>query len=501
MSKQRKFIYSLLLAINDVLMLIASLGAAIKIRRDYWPIPNRPILAADYYSISYIVISIFLLVYALLDLYKNQTEKLYYKDTVRIIAANLTAAFILMSLSFAFKAGWLLSRSALLIFVAMNVLLTILGRNMLDKWIFFRYSRLFGSRNILIIGSGNLGFEFLQKLSKYKDWGFNVLGFLDTDEEMPAYSEVVPAAEECCAAAGVSGSVEHASRSMQKIRSALGAFEINRIGRIEDLEDINRKHRIDEVIIALPYEKYHYMKQIIGLCDKEGMRIRIIPGYYEYLQVSTRVDNLDGLPILNIREVPLDLFVNKAVKRIFDILLSVTGILFFAPLMLAVAAAVKLSSPGPVLYKQERVGVNNRKFMMLKFRSMRIQASDEEKAQWTTANDPRKTKVGSFIRKTSLDELPQLFNVLKGDMSIVGPRPERPYWVDKFKKEIPDYMLRHYIKSGITGWAQVNGWRGDTSIEERIKCDNYYIYNWSLWLDVKIVFLTVFKGFVNKNAY
>ena len=169
--------------------------------------------------------------------------------------------------------------------------------------------------------------------------------------------------------------------------------------------------------------------------------------------------------------------------------------------MLFIAIGIKITSPGPVFFKQERISENNKPFNMLKFRSMKVQKESDTNVIWTTQNDPRKTKFGSFLRKTSLDELPQFFNVFMGQMSIVGPRPERPYWVDKFKDEIPNYMLRHYVKTGITGWAQVNGWRGDTSIEERIKCDNYYIQNWSLMLDIKIIFLTVFKGFINKNAY
>jgi len=243
------------------------------------------------------------------------------------------------------------------------------------------------------------------------------------------------------------------------------------------------------------------LRDILKMCDKEGVRIKIIPGYYEFLKLSASVEDLDGLPILTIRGVPLDSVLNRAIKRAFDILFSLTAILITSPIMIFIAIGVKLSSPGPIFFKQERVGLNNKTFNMLKFRSMRVEDPNKEKFQWTTENDPRKTKFGSFIRKTSLDELPQFFNVLFGDMTIVGPRPERPYWVNKFKEEIPEYMLRHYAKAGITGWAQVNGWRGDTSIEERIKCDNYYIQNWSLWFDIKIIFMTIFKGFINKNAY
>jgi Undecaprenyl-phosphate glucose phosphotransferase len=219
------------------------------------------------------------------------------------------------------------------------------------------------------------------------------------------------------------------------------------------------------------------------------------------MKVDMNIESLEGLPMLVVRDVPLDAWTNRFLKRVFDIGFASVAIILSSPVMIFVALGIKITSPGPVFFKQERISQSNKPFNMLKFRSMKVQTQSDTNVIWTTQNDPRKTKFGSFIRKTSLDELPQFFNVLFGQMSIVGPRPERPYWVNKFKEEIPDYMLRHYVKSGITGWAQVNGWRGDTSIEERIKCDNFYIQNWSLMLDIKIIFLTVFKGFINKNAY
>ena len=258
---------------------------------------------------------------------------------------------------------------------------------------------------------------------------------------------------------------------------------------------------IDEVFITLPIDEYNKLGHIINICEKSGIRTQIIPDYYKYIPAKPYVEEVDGLPIINIRYIPLDNLANKMIKRFFDISISLISIVLFSPIMLATALIIKLTSPGPVLFRQERVGLNKKTFNMYKFRSMHIQKDEEEKVQWTTENDPRKTKFGSFIRKTSIDELPQIFNVLRGDMSLVGPRPERPYFVDKFKEEIPKYMVKHQVRPGITGWAQVNGWRGDTSIERRIECDIYYIENWSFGLDIKIMFLTVFKGFVNKNAY
>ena len=205
--------------------------------------------------------------------------------------------------------------------------------------------------------------------------------------------------------------------------------------------------------------------------------------------------------MIHIRHVPLTNGLNKFVKRAVDIFGAIVAIILFSPVMLLTALLIKLTSPGPVIFCQERVGLHNRPFKMYKFRSMEVQAPSEEKSKWTTRHDPRVTPVGRFIRKTSIDEMPQFFNILKGDMSLVGPRPERPFFVEKFKEEIPRYMVKHQVRPGLTGWAQVNGYRGDTSITKRIECDLYYIENWTLGLDFKILFLTVFKGFINKNAY
>ena len=205
--------------------------------------------------------------------------------------------------------------------------------------------------------------------------------------------------------------------------------------------------------------------------------------------------------MINIRHVPLNNALNKFVKRAVDIFGAIVAIILFSPVMLVVSVLIKLTAPGPLIFKQERIGLQNKPFYMYKFRSMIVQKESEEKKGWTTKDDPRVTPVGKFIRKTSIDELPQLFNVLKGDMSLVGPRPERPLFVEKFREEIPRYMIKHQVRPGLTGWAQVNGYRGDTSIRKRIECDLYYIENWTLGLDFKIILLTFLKGFINKNAY
>ena len=272
------------------------------------------------------------------------------------------------------------------------------------------------------------------------------------------------------------------------------------IGSIGNLEYILPQNKLDEIAITLGLEEYYKLSKIVAECEKSGVHTKFIPDYGNIIPTRPYTEDLLGLPVINIRYVPLSNTFNALIKRLTDIIGAVVCIIVFSPLMLASAILVKTTSQGPLIFKQERVGLH-KPFKMYKFRTMYVQTEEEEKKGWTQKNDPRVTRVGAILRKTSLDEFPQLFNVLKGDMSLVGPRPERPQYVEKFREEIPRYMIKHQVRPGMTGWAQVNGYRGDTSIQKRIECDLYYIENWTLGLDFKILFLTVFKGFINKNAY
>ncbi|MBQ1881557.1 MAG: exopolysaccharide biosynthesis polyprenyl glycosylphosphotransferase, partial [Lachnospiraceae bacterium] len=242
-------------------------------------------------------------------------------------------------------------------------------------------------------------------------------------------------------------------------------------------------------------------ERIVAKCEKSGVHTQFVPDYNRVIPSRPIMEDADGLPVINIRNVPLTRAENRFIKRAMDIVGSLILIVIFSPIMLIALIATRLSSPGPVIYKQERVGLHNKSFMMYKFRTMEMQKESEEKKKWTVKDDPRVTKVGRVLRRTSMDELPQLFNILKGDMSIVGPRPERPQFVEQFKEEIPRYMVKHQVRPGLTGWAQINGLRGDTSINERIKHDIYYIEHWSVLFDIRIMILTAFRGLINKNAY
>ena len=270
---------------------------------------------------------------------------------------------------------------------------------------------------------------------------------------------------------------------------------------IIELDEYIENNDFDEIVIALGIDKYDKLEMIVDICEKSGVHTKFIPDYGNMISTVPYIEDLYGLPVINIRNVPLTNTVNIFVKRAFDIIGSLLALIVFAIPMIVIAIIIKCTSKGPVIFSQVRVGKHGREFKMFKFRSMYVEDPEEEKEGWTTRRDSRVTPIGRFIRKTSLDETPQLFNVLAGSMSLVGPRPERPQFVEKFREEIPRYMIKHQVRPGMTGWAQINGYRGDTSIKRRIEHDLYYIENWSMWLDIKILFLTIFKGFVNKNAY
>ncbi len=272
------------------------------------------------------------------------------------------------------------------------------------------------------------------------------------------------------------------------------------LGHYRELTDVAASSRADQVVVALPPSQQHETDRILDVLKDETIDVRLIPPVDRYVTLGCDVENFAGLPIVRINDSPMDGWGSVA-KRLTDILAASVAIVLLSPLLLLIGALVKLTSPGPVFFVQERMGIDGRTFRMLKFRSMRADAEARTGAVWAQAGDDRRTAFGAFLRQTSLDELPQLWNVLRGDMALVGPRPERPVFVSQFRDKIPHYMLRHKVKTGITGWAQVNGWRGNTSLDSRIECDLFYIRNWSYMLDVKILVMTLWKGFVHKNAY
>ncbi len=351
-------------------------------------------------------------------------------------------------------------------FIAVIFLVSVL-RNQIYFFMKRRYARGYNLQNVLILGAGEMGKTVAQKLSAYKDMGFVVKGFLD-DEIKPG--EVIK----------VDGGIEV-------------------LGPIEDLEATLEKGKFSDVYVALDLNNYPKILETFKVVHKHAVNVRLIPDLFQLLTLKARVEDLDGFPVISIDEPPLRGMM-RFLKRIIDITISAMFLLIFSPLIFIVSLLIKITSKGPVLYHQERVGLDGRKFMMHKFRTMITDAEKRTGPVMCKPGDLRITKVGRFLRRFSIDEIPQLVNVLKGEMSLIGPRPERPFFVKDFREKIPKYMLRHKVKSGITGWAQVHGLRQDTPIEKRIEYDFYYIQNWSLALDLKIIWKTVKKGFIDKNS-
>lgn len=273
------------------------------------------------------------------------------------------------------------------------------------------------------------------------------------------------------------------------------------LGTIEQLSEILSGRDIHEVIVALPLRKEKQIAKVTNICEYEGVRCKIVPDYYRIIKSKLVFEEIGDIPLIAVRYEPLDSFSNRFVKRTFDVVFSATVLILLSPVFLIISLLIKFTSPGDIFFRQKRVGINNKEFIMYKFRSMITQTEAKSDTVWTTKNDSRVTPIGNFLRKTNLDELPQFWNVFIGNMTVAGPRPEREFFVNQFKEEIPSYKVRHMVKSGVTGWAQVNGWRGDTSIKKRIACDLYYIENWSLWFDIKIIWLTLFGKNTNRNAY
>ena len=423
-------------------------------------------LSFEQYMLALIfIIPGYLLLYQAFTLY----EPLHMQGR-RLMLANIIKANVLGMLIFVFLLYMLkesdFSRLTVYIFCVVNILLEWGIRMLIFAVLRDMRKKGLNQKQIILVGYSRAAEEYIDRIEANPQWGYIVRGILDDN---------VPA-----------GTVYKG---------------IKVIGRIANLTVILPANRLDEIAITLGLSEYYRLEEIVAMCEKSGVHTKFIPDYNKIIPTKPYTEDILGLPVINIRYVPLSNTFNSMVKRVMDIFGSIAAIIVSSPVMLLMCILIKATSPGPLIYRQERVGLHNKTFWMYKFRSMEIQPESEEKKAWTVKNDPRVTGIGKFMRRTSIDELPQLFNILKGDMSLVGPRPERPFFVEKFREEIPRYMVKHQVRPGLTGWAQVNGYRGDTSIRKRIDCDLYYIENWSIGFDIKILFLTIFKGFINKNAY
>jgi len=407
----------------------------------------------------------YLIIYNMCGLYKPRRGHSRIRTFGNLFEANLLGIFYFAFIIFIQKENDI-SRWFYLIFGMLSLTFGAILRYITGRVL--RYIRKRGKnlKHVLLVGYSRAAEGFIDRIKQNPEWGYWIHGILD---------------------------------DIRVLDTEYKGIKVT--GAILDLENIIADNDFDEIVITLGLDEYDKLENIVNVCEKSGLHTKFVPDYNNMVSTVPYIEDLYGLPVVNIRNVPLTNTVNMFIKRTMDIVFgSICLLLAFIP-MLIIALVIKCTSKGPVIFSQIRVGKHGREFKMYKFRSMYVEDPDSEKNEWTTKGDKRVTKVGRFIRKTSLDELPQLLNVIGGSMSLVGPRPERPQFVEKFKEEVPRYMVKHQVRPGMTGWAQINGLRGDTSIRKRIEYDLYYIENWSVGLDIKILFLTIFKGFINKNAY
>ena len=419
----------------------------------------------QYFKVLYLVVPGYLILYSMFHLYTSKRDTQSKYEISSILMANAVGIGCFMIVQYLLKQMHF-SREMLLIFAVGNSLFMVLSRGVIHHILRSFRKKGYNLKHMILVGYSRAGEEYIDRIMANPQWGYVVCGILD-----------------------------------DKVPRGTTYKGVKVLGEIDNLLIILPENRMDEIAITLSLADYDRLEQIVDWCEKSGVHTKFIPDYNSLIPSRPYTEDILGLPVINIRYVPLTNTLNWWLKRSIDFIGALVAIILFSPIMIGAAIAVKCTSKGPVIFKQERIGLHNEPFYMYKFRSMVQQTDEEEKRGWTVKDDPRVTKVGAFLRKTSLDELPQLFNILKGDMSLVGPRPERPQFVEKFKEEIPRYMIKHQVRPGMTGWAQVNGYRGDTSIRKRVEYDIYYIENWTLGMDIKILFMTLFIGFINKNAY
>ena len=466
MIKDNQTYFNRLHVVLDAMITAISYIAAWYIRIVLFAEPEKGVLPMEtYFMALYFIVPGYLLLYWMMNLYRSKRFSSPWKEAVDVIRANILGLVLFFVVLYIVNEPDF-SRSMIFVFFGINIFLMLLVRKILRVTLRSIRKRGYNIKHILLVGYSRATEAYIDRLLANPEWGYMVCGILD-----------------------------------DKIPAGTMYRDIKVLGGLGNLQYILPENKMDEIGITLSLADYDKLEELVNLCEKFGVHTKFIPDYNSVIPSNPYTEDLLGLPVINIRRVPLTNTFNQVVKRTVDIVGSLVAIVLFSPVMLISAIAIKAGDGGEVIFKQTRVGLHNKEFEMYKFRTMRKQTEEDEAKAWTVKDDERVTKFGKFLRRTSLDEVPQFFNILKGDMSLVGPRPERPQWVEKFKEEIPRYMIKHQVRPGLTGWAQVNGYRGDTSIRKRIEYDIYYIENWSFTFDIKIMFLTIFKGFINKNAY
>jgi Undecaprenyl-phosphate glucose phosphotransferase len=464
--------------ISDALLGLSAfiLAYALRFHTGILPVPKGIPPLRQYINVLPFIVAVVPLGFFLQGLYRLRRGRSRVDDFFAVFVGSILAVlFGMMSTLYvetyivisAKDTGALeVSQPVWVIFLMLNVALTFASREFMREVLERRWRAGIGLKKILIAGSGDLGRLVADKILEHRELGYQIVGFVDDR------------------AAG-----DH-----------LGYRGFPLLGTLDDAAEITARESIDHLYVALPPEEHVRMLELLESTSREMVDVKVVPDLLQVIALRARLEDLDGIPVININEPPLQGF-NSLLKRAIDIAISAAALAIFALPLGLIGLLVRLTSKGPVLFHQERMGLDGKPFTIVKFRSMYDDAEKNTGPVWAIADDPRVTSLGRFLRRSNLDELPQLWNVLRGDMSIVGPRPERPHFVEQFKHKIPQYMLRHKVKAGLTGWAQVNGWRGNTPLEKRIEYDLYYIENWSVRLDLKIMWLTLLKGFFHKHAY
>lgn len=470
MIKDNQKLFNRIHLLVDILITACSFMLAwyLKFRSPFSDVdPNVGVLSMEqYFSFLWFLVPGYVVLYYFFDMYAPKRGKKRSGEFFNIFKANTTGVLLFIVILYVVMKEMNFSRDLLFYFYLINIAFSTLFRYIVRAVLQYFRKRGYNIKHILLIGYSRAAEEYINRINSNTQWGYDICGILD---------DTVPA-----------GTLYRG---------------VKVLGRIDNIYQVLPENKLDEIAITLSLKDYDRLEEMVATCEKSGVHTKFIPDYNSLVPSQPYTEDLMGLPVINIRYVPLSNTLNALAKRVMDIVGSLFGIVITSPLLLLIAVLIKCTSKGPVIFRQERVGRHNKRFKMYKFRTMEQQNPAEEQKAWTVKNDSRVTGIGKVLRKTSLDELPQLFNILSGKMSLVGPRPERPLFVEKFKEEIPRYMVKHQVRPGLTGWAQINGYRGDTSIRKRIEYDIYYIENWTMSFDIKIMFLTIFRGFINKNAY
>lgn len=465
MLKEKANFINILWRINDLLIIIISLLLSYALRFTFFPYKSiLPPSISQLWSNFLLLIILWFIFAEIHGLYRPKRIVGPGADWNIIFRTQIITLLIYSAIGFIFK-SFDLSRLLLIFYFVVSCSIVGLWHHLIRSFLAQIRRKGFNKRTILIIGTGTLGLRLAGHLHAHPEYGFSILGFLDDQNKV------------------------------------LNNYSIPLLGKIDDLLNIYQKYHFDRVMITLPLSKVQQITQITEQCEYEGIEVNIVPDIFKFVRPRTQVYDINGIPVIGIRRTPVDTWQYLYLKRGFDIIFSSLIMIFTCPVFLTIAILLKLTSKGPVFFKQKRLGANGKEFDFYKFRTMKITDKKTSDTTWTTSCDERITTIGRFLRHTSLDELPQFYNVLKGDMSVVGPRPERPHFARLFQKDVPKYMVRHQVRTGITGWAQVNGFRGDTSISKRVEYDLYYIENWSFSFDLKIIWLTLWKAMLHKNAY